>query len=87
MSTLDWILFFGFLGYIVWDGMRRGRHAPSADTYFLAGRRVPWWGVGLSIMATQASAITWPPALLMSRQPIKPSVPIPVMTKAAICDP
>ena len=58
MRIADWIVFFGFLGYVVWDGVRRGRGNRSGDDYFLAGRSVPWWGVGLSIMATQASAIT-----------------------------
>jgi SSS family solute:Na+ symporter len=58
MSLVDWCLFFGFLAYVVWDGTRRARETHDADDYFLAGRSVPWWGMGLSIMATQASAIT-----------------------------
>lgn len=58
MAPLDWILFLGFLLYVVIDGARRGRTSHSADDYFLAGRSQPWWAMGLSIMATQASAIT-----------------------------
>ena len=58
MSTLDWVLFVGFLAFVIGDGLRRGRGQQSGDDYFLAGRRVPWWGMWLSIMATQASAIT-----------------------------
>jgi len=58
MHAIDWILFFGFLAYVIGDGLRRTRKNRTADDYFLAGRSVPWWAVGLSIMATQASAIT-----------------------------
>ena len=55
---LDWILFVGFLAYIIWDGVRRAGSQHGAEDYFMAGRSVPWWAAGLSIMATQASAIT-----------------------------
>ncbi|MEE8141591.1 MAG: hypothetical protein V3T77_00685 [Planctomycetota bacterium] len=58
MSRLDWLLFAAFLTYIIWDGVRRSRQAKGAEDYFLAGRAMPWWAMGLSIMATQASAIT-----------------------------
>ena len=58
MTPLDWILFLGFIAYVVWDGTRRAKGTRNANDYFLAGRSVPWWAMGLSIMATQASAIT-----------------------------
>ncbi|MCB9465230.1 MAG: sodium:solute symporter [Candidatus Eisenbacteria bacterium] len=58
MHWLDWILFVGFLAYIVWDGIRKSGSQHGSEDYFMAGRSVPWWAAGLSIMATQASAIT-----------------------------
>ncbi len=58
MRTVDWIVFFAFLVYVVWDGMRRRDAAQSLEGYYAGGRRIPWWAAGLSIMATQASAIT-----------------------------
>ncbi|MEM7167182.1 MAG: hypothetical protein AAF581_17100 [Planctomycetota bacterium] len=58
MTTVDWLLFAGFLAYVVWDGTRQAKKNHGADDYFLAGRSMPWWAIGLSIMATQASAIT-----------------------------
>jgi Na+/proline symporter len=58
MTAIDWTLFAAFLAYVVWDGTRRARAARDADDYFLAGRAMPWWAIGLSVMATQASAIT-----------------------------
>ena len=58
MSFVDWALFIAFLAYVVFDGTRRARKNRTSEDYFLAGRQIPWWAVGLSIMATQASAIT-----------------------------
>ena len=58
MHALDWVVLVAFLGYVVFDGFRRGRKSKGAEDYFLAGRSVRWWALGLSIMATQASAIT-----------------------------
>jgi len=58
MTAIDWTIFLAFLAYVAWDGTRRARAARDADDYFLAGRAVPWWAVGLSVMATQASAMT-----------------------------
>jgi len=58
MRTLDLLVLVAFLVYIVWDGARRGRNVHDAKDYLLAGRRMRWWSMGLSVMATQASAIT-----------------------------
>ncbi len=58
MRTVDWIVFFAFLAYVVWDGVRRRKGATDLEGYYAGGRRIPWWAAGLSIMATQASAIT-----------------------------
>ena len=58
MRTVDLLIVAAFLVYIVWDGVRRGRDSKDAEGYMLAGRRMRWWAMGLSVMATQASAIT-----------------------------
>lgn len=58
MRTLDWIIVAAYLAYIVWSGVRMSRESTGTDAYFLASRSIPWWAVGLSIMATQLSAIT-----------------------------
>ncbi len=58
MSWIDWIVFFGFLAYVVWDGVRRGIGSKNLEAYFAGSRAIPWWAAGLSVMATQASAIT-----------------------------
>jgi Na+/proline symporter len=58
MRLLDWAVVVAYLAYIIWDGVRMTKHSGSAEGYFLANRSLPWWAVGLSVMATQLSAIT-----------------------------
>ena len=58
MRAVDLLVLVAFLVYIVWDGARRGRGVKDAKDYLLAGRKMRWWAMGLSVMATQASAIT-----------------------------
>jgi Na+/proline symporter len=59
MSWIDWSVLIVFLGYTVWDGTRQGKDASTIEGYLLANRSMPWWAAGLSVMATQASAITF----------------------------
>jgi Na+/proline symporter len=58
MRTLDWAIVIAYLAYVIWDGIRMTKHSGSKEGYFLANRGLPWWAVGLSVMATQLSAIT-----------------------------
>lgn len=58
MKTLDWIIVVAYLVYIVYDGLRLTKKSHEVEGYFLANRSLPWWAVGLSVMATQMSAIT-----------------------------
>ncbi|RAK65953.1 sodium:solute symporter [Hymenobacter edaphi] len=60
MSALDWAVLTGALLFIIGYGTWRTRRAGhSLDGYLLGGRQTRWWGVGLSIIATQASAVTF----------------------------
>src|ERR1700683_5368769 len=59
MKPLDWLVMFGWLGFIVGYGLYRGRGSNTVNSYLLAGRSMPWYAMGLSIMATQASAVTF----------------------------
>lgn len=59
VSLIDWAILSGFLAFTVWDGIRANIGDKSLQGYFLGNRSMPWWAVGLSIMATQASAITF----------------------------
>jgi SSS family solute:Na+ symporter len=58
MRPLDWVVLVGYLVWIVWSGLRASRRTSDPDAYFRASRTLPWWAVGLSVMATQLSAIT-----------------------------
>ncbi|MDX2057249.1 MAG: sodium:solute symporter [Gemmatimonadales bacterium] len=58
MHWLDWLIVAGYLAYVVTDGLRRARGTSGIEGYFLADRSLPWWAVGLSVMATQLSAVT-----------------------------
>lgn len=59
MSLVDWVILGSFLVYTIWDGTRSAKSSKNIDEYFLANRSMPWWAMGLSVMATQASAITF----------------------------
>ena len=58
MHYLDWLVVFTYLSWVVFDGIKRGRGTHAVEGYFLASRSLPWWAAGLSVMATQMSAIT-----------------------------
>jgi solute:Na+ symporter, SSS family len=58
MHWIDWTIVGLYLVWIVWDGLRLTKKSKELDGYLLGGRSLPWWAVGLSVMATQLSAIT-----------------------------
>ena len=59
LSPLDWVVLFGALALFVGYGVWRGRGERDLTDFLLAGRTMPWTMVALSVMATQASAITF----------------------------
>ena len=58
MHWVDWTVLIAFMAWIVYDGLRRTKDSHELEGYFLAKRSIPWWAAGLSVMATQLSAIT-----------------------------
>jgi solute:Na+ symporter, SSS family len=58
LHPIDWIIVVGYIAWLVWDGVKRTKLERTTESYFLASRSLPWWAVGLSVMATQLSAIT-----------------------------
>ena len=59
MTGLDWLVLGGTLAAIVGYGWWKGRAVTTADSYLRGGADLRWWTLGLSIVATQASAITF----------------------------
>lgn len=59
MSKLDWLVTGFTLSFIVFYGLWKSRNAKNIQGYLLADKQLPWYQVGFSVMATQASAITF----------------------------
>lgn len=59
MHWIDWTVMLGTLAAIVAYGVWHTRHVRSSREYLQGNKDMPWWTIGLSIMATQASAITF----------------------------
>jgi solute:Na+ symporter, SSS family len=59
LTPIDWVVlivyFVGIVGFGIWIG----RDTKGISDFFLAGREMKWWAAGLSVMATQISAITF----------------------------
>ena len=58
MHPIDWAIIGAYLLWMIWDGLRRTKDTDRLEGYFLGARSIPWWAAGLSVMATQLSAIT-----------------------------
>lgn len=59
LTSLDWAVLWVYLVGITAFGLWVGRGNERMGDFFLAGRSMSWWAVGLSVMATQISAITF----------------------------
>ena len=59
MHTIDWAVLVFTLLFIVFYGLWKTRKVNTTESYLLGDRELKWWTIGLSIMATQASAITF----------------------------
>ncbi|UJH67103.1 sodium:solute symporter [Allomuricauda sp. SCSIO 65647] len=59
MVILDWVVLSGTLLFIAGYGVWKTRGSKSVDDYVRGGNKARWWTIGLSVMATQASAITF----------------------------
>lgn len=59
MQLIDWIILTGTIAFIVWYGVYKSRGSRNVEDYIGGGKNAKWWTIGLSVMATQASAITF----------------------------
>ncbi|ADY30975.1 sodium:solute symporter [Cellulophaga lytica] len=59
MAEIDWYLLIGTLLFIVGFGVYKTKGSKNVNDYVLGGNQSKWWTIGLSVMATQASAITF----------------------------
>lgn len=58
-KLIDWLIVFGYLGFTTWFGTRQSGKQSSIRDFFLGGRRLPWYAVCGSIIATEISAVTF----------------------------
>lgn len=70
MRALDLVIVFGYLAGVVAAGVFFARRQKTTRQYFLGGRRVPWWAVSGSIVATETSTITFVsvPGIMFARE-------------------
>jgi solute:Na+ symporter, SSS family len=54
----DWIVILTYLGGIIGLGVWFGKDQHNTRDYFLGSRNIPWWGIGVSIVAAETSALT-----------------------------
>lgn len=59
LSVLDWTVLVIYSGCVLLIGVVTGRKEKNVEDYFLAGRKMPWWAVMVSIYATALSALTF----------------------------
>src|SRR5438067_10714925 len=57
-SACDWAVVFLYLSGVVGLGLWFGKDQHTTRDYFLGSRNIPWWGIGLSIVAAETSALT-----------------------------
>src|SRR5258708_37443932 len=58
LSPVDWFVIAIYLLGIIGLGLWFGRDQHNTRDYFLGSKTVPWWGIGLSIVAAETSALT-----------------------------
>lgn len=58
LETLDWSIIAAYLVGVIALGVWFGRDQRNTRDYFLGSRGIPWWGIGLSIVAAETSALT-----------------------------
>src|ERR1700732_544544 len=59
MRVVDWIVLGTTLAFVLFYGLWRRRHSNNVEHHLLAGQTLPWYAMAFSIMATQASAVTF----------------------------
>ncbi len=57
-SAGDWLVICLYLGGIILLGVWFGKDQKNTRDYFLGSKNIPWWGIGLSIVAAETSAVT-----------------------------
>src|SRR2546422_7266347 len=57
-NVADWLIILAYLAGIIALGVWFGKDQATTRDYFLGSKNIPWWGIGLSIVAAETSALT-----------------------------
>lgn len=58
-GMINWVVLFIYFVAMMFLGARVGKDNTNTESYFLGSRKIPWWAIGLSVMATQCSAVSF----------------------------
>ncbi len=58
-GIVNWIVLLVYFGAMLYLGTRVGKTNTNTESYFLGSRKIPWWAIGISVMATQCSAVSF----------------------------
>lgn len=58
-GIINWIVLLVYFGAMLYLGTRVGKANTNTESYFLGSRKIPWWAIGISVMATQCSAVSF----------------------------
>ena len=59
-GIVNWIVLLVYFAAMMFLGTKVGKSNTNTESYFLGSRKIPWWAIGLSVMATQCSAVLRP---------------------------
>ncbi|MEO1483604.1 MAG: sodium/solute symporter [Myxococcota bacterium] len=59
MGVIDWTVITVYLAGMIGLSVHLGRGQEDNEDYYVGGRQLPWWAVGISVIATQSSAISF----------------------------
>ena len=58
-GLINWIVLIVYFFGMLYIGVIYGKGNKTTEDYFLGSRQIPWWAIGLSVMATQCSAVSF----------------------------
>lgn len=58
-GIINWAVLVFYFIFMIWFGIHVGKKNSDTNEYFMGGRRIPWWAIGFSVIATQTSAVSF----------------------------
>ena len=58
-GILNWIIIIAYMSGNLWLGYKMSGRIQSAEQYYIGDKSAPWWAIGISVMATYVSALSF----------------------------